>query len=34
MADEAKVLHPDAVHIGEDGFDRVDYAVLSRRHVT
>jgi len=32
MADEAKVLHPDAVHMGEDGFDRVDYAVLSRRH--
>jgi hypothetical protein len=31
MADEAKVLHPDAVH-QIDGFDHVDYAVLSRRH--
>lgn len=33
MADEAKAIHPDAVHMnGEDGFDYVDYAMLRRRH--
>jgi hypothetical protein len=33
MADEAKAVHPDAVHMnGEDGYDYVDYAMLRRRH--
>jgi hypothetical protein len=31
MADEAKALHPDAVQ-QIDGFDHVDYGILSRRH--
>jgi len=31
MADEAKKVHPDAVHL-IDGFDHVDYAMLRRRH--
>jgi hypothetical protein len=31
MADEVKKIHPDAVHM-INGFDHVDYAVLSRRH--
>ena len=31
MADEVKKIHPDAVHI-INGFDHVDYAMLSRRH--
>jgi hypothetical protein len=32
MADEARLIHPDAVRIGKDGFDRVDYGMLRRRH--
>jgi hypothetical protein len=33
MADEAKQVHPDAVHMnGADGYDYVDYAMLRRRH--
>jgi len=33
MADEARAVHPDAVHMnGEDGYDYVDYAMLRRRH--
>ncbi|HYV88008.1 MAG TPA: tail fiber domain-containing protein [Candidatus Polarisedimenticolia bacterium] len=31
MADEVRELHPDAVHVGADGFDAVDYAMLLRR---
>ena len=33
MADEVKQIHPDAVHMGTDGLDRVDYGMLRRRHV-
>jgi hypothetical protein len=31
MADEVRELHPDAVRVGANGFDEVDYAMLLRR---
>jgi hypothetical protein len=31
MADEVKLIHPDAVHV-VDGYDHVDYDLLQRRH--
>ena len=32
MADEARTIHPDAVHVDGDGYDHVDYALLISRH--
>lgn len=32
MSDEARKLHPDAVHVDNQGFDVVDYGLLLRRH--
>lgn len=32
MADEARTIHPDAVHMDGDGFDHVDYDTLISRH--
>lgn len=32
MSDEAKVLHPEAVIMHENGFEMVDYGLLARRH--
>jgi hypothetical protein len=31
MADEVRLIHPDAVHV-VDGYDHVDYELLRRRH--
>jgi hypothetical protein len=34
IADEAKAIHPDAVHMSpKDGYDYVDYGMLRRRHM-
>ena len=32
MSDEARKLHPDAVHVDTQGYDVVDYGLLLRRH--
>lgn len=32
MSDEARKLHPDAVHVDKQGYDVVDYGLLLRRH--
>lgn len=32
MSDEVRKLHPDAVHVDNQGYDLVDYGLLLRRH--